>query len=267
MGADQDVEEKGMRLKGKVAIVTGGGSGIGGAIAIALAAEGATVAIAEISTAAGEETLATIKSSGGAGWCKVFDASREAPVKDFVSEVFARHGQIDILVNTVGGIVKRGTILECDEAAWDETFNRNVKSTYHVCRAVLPHMLARKYGSIVTMGSAAGLASRRRLSAYTAAKGAIISLTRQMAVDFGLDGVRINCIAPGPVLTKRSREKYDRDPALHKRRANEQLLGRTGEPQDVAGLVVFLASDESSWITGHIFPVDGGSTAGQGADR
>ena len=256
-----------MRLVGKIAIVTGGGSGIGGAIAVGLAAEGATVAIAEISPAAGEETVAAIRSAGGNAWCSVFDATNQAAVNAFVEDVHHRSGQIDILVNTVGGIVKRGTILECDEQSWDETFNRNVKSTFYACRAVLPHMLARKYGSIVTMGSAAGLASRRRLSAYTAAKGAIISLTRQMAVDFGLEGVRVNCIASGPVLTKRSREKYDKDPALHKRRANEQLLGRTGEPKDVAGMVVFLASDESSWMTGHVFPVDGGSTAGQGADR
>ena len=256
-----------MRLKGKVAIVTGGGSGIGGAIAGAMAAEGATVAIAEISPAAADEAIAIIRKAGGAAWCKVFDGTDLEAINAFVKEVNDRHGQIDILVNTVGGIVRRGTILECDEASWDQTFHRNVKSTYHACRAVLPHMLARKYGSIITMGSAAGLASRRRLSAYTAAKGAIISLTRQMAVDFGLEGVRVNCIAPGPVLTKRSREKYDKDPALHKRRANEQLLGRTGEPPDVAGMAVFLASDESSWITGQVFPVDGGSTAGQGADR
>lgn len=256
-----------MRLKGKVAIVTGGGAGIGGAIAFAMAAEGATVALAEISPAAATQAITTILNAGGTAWSKVIDGADLASVNAFVKEVHDRHGQIDILVNTVGGIVKRGTILECDEASWDETFHRNLKSTYHACRAVLPHMLARRYGSIITMGSAAGLASRRRLSAYTAAKGAIISLTRQMAVDFGLEGVRVNCIAPGPVLTKRSREKYDKDPALHKRRANEQLLGRTGEPQDVAGMAVFLASDESSWITGHVFPVDGGSTAGQGADR
>jgi NAD(P)-dependent dehydrogenase (short-subunit alcohol dehydrogenase family) len=256
-----------MRLKGKVAIVTGGGAGIGGAIAFAMAAEGATVALAEISPAAATQAITTILNAGGTAWSKVIDGADLASVNAFVKEAHDRHGQIDILVNTVGGIVKRGTILECDVASWDETFHRNLKSTYHACRAVLPHMLARRYGSIITMGSAAGLASRRRLSAYTAAKGAIISLTRQMAVDFGLEGVRVNCIAPGPVLTKRSREKYDKDPALHKRRANEQLLGRTGEPQDVAGMAVFLASDESSWITGHVFPVDGGSTAGQGADR
>ena len=256
-----------MRLKGKVAIVTGGGAGIGGAIAFALATEGATVAIAEVSPVAAEEAVEMIRKAGGNAWSRSLDGTDLESINAFVKEVHDQHGQIDVLVNTVGGIVKRGTILECDETSWDDTFHRNVKSTYYACRAVLPHMLARQYGSIITMGSAAGLASRRRLSAYTAAKGAIISLTRQMAVDYGLEGVRVNCMAPGPVLTKRSREKYDRDPALHKRRANEQLLGRTGEPQDVAGMAVFLASDESSWITGHVFPVDGGSTAGQGADR
>ena len=254
-----------MRLEGKVAIVTGGGSGIGGAAAIALAKEGASVAIAELSPEAGQEAMGEIEKAGGKAWLKTFDASNRDLINDFVAETHRKFGKIDILVNTVGGIVKRGTVLEIPEGDWDETFRRNVGSTFHTVRAVLPHMIAQKKGSIINMSSAAGLAARRRLCAYSAAKGAIISLTRQMAIDFGLDNIRVNCICPGPILTKRSREKYDKNPEFHRKRAMEQLLGRTGEPQDAAGLIVYLASDESSWITGHAIPIDGGSTAGQGA--
>lgn len=253
-----------MRLKGKVAIVTGGGSGIGGAAARALAREGASLAIAEISPEAGATAVADITSAGGTAFAKAFDATSEAAIDPFVAEVVARFGRIDILVNTVGGIFARGSVAEVSEADWDETFRRNVKSTFYANRAVLPHMQKQRAGSIVNMGSAAGLAARKRLSAYSAAKGAIISLTRQMAIDFGPEGIRVNAICPGPVLTERSSARYDRDPALKERRAREQLLGRTGTPPDVAGMIVFLASDESSWITGHAFPVDGGSTAGQG---
>jgi NAD(P)-dependent dehydrogenase (short-subunit alcohol dehydrogenase family) len=256
-----------MRLKGKVAIVTGGGSGIGGAGAAALAAEGAVVAIAELSREAGEQARDEITAAGGTAFLGTFDATDPAAIARFVSDVHSRFGRIDILVNTVGGIVGRGTILDVKEDDWDETFRRNVKSTFHACRAVLPHMLAQKSGSIVNMSSAAALASRPRLSAYSASKGAIVSLTRQMALDFGLDGVRVNCICPGPILNQRSRERYDKDPDYHARRAKEQLLGRTGVPKDAAGIIVFLASDDSSWITGHAYPVDGGSTAGQGLER
>lgn len=256
-----------MRLKDKVAVVTGGGSGIGGAAARALAAEGARVAIAELNAEAAAAAVSAIEAAGGTAWCKAFDATDKAAVAAFVADVVARFGQIDVLVNTVGGIVARGSVAEISEDDWDETFRRNVKATFHANRAVLPHMLARRQGSIVNMGSAAGLAARRRLSAYSAAKGAIIALTRQMAADYGVDGIRVNAICPGPVITERSAQRYERQPGLIERRAKEQLLGRTGTPTDIAGMIVFLASDDAAWITGHAFPVDGGSTAGQGLER
>ncbi len=256
-----------MRLKGKVAIVTGGGFGIGGAAAQAMAEEGAIVAVAELDPASAEQRLASIKAAGGDGWCKSFDATDGVAMKTFVDETAERYGRIDVLLNTVGGIFARGSILEISEDDWDETFRRNVKSTFHSCRAVLPYMQRQRSGSIINMASAAGLAARKRLSAYSATKGAIIALTRQMAADFGLDGIRVNCICPGPIITERSSKRYNANPELMQRRAKEQLLGRTGVPGDAAGILVFLASDESSWITGHAYPLDGGSTAGQGSDR
>lgn len=256
-----------MRLKGKVAIVTGGGAGIGGAIVRNMASEGAIVAIGELETAAGEQALASINAVGGKGWFGQLDATNRGEVDAFVAEVISRYGQVDILANVVGGIVNRGSILDCNEQEWDETFNRNVKSTYHVSRAVVPHMLQRNYGSIINTGSAAGLAARSQLAAYSAAKGAIIALTRQMAADFGTRGIRVNCICPGPVITERSRMNYAKRPGALETRAKEQLLGRTGIPEDVGGLVVFLASDESAWITGHAYAIDGGNTAGQGLAR
>ena len=256
-----------MRLMNKVAIVLGGGAGIGGAAARAMAREGASVAIGELDRESGEQALTDIENAGGKGWVASVDCTDAKAVSQLVAEVAARFGQIDILFNTVGGISSRGTILETTEADWDELYRRNVKSTFHSCRAVLPHMLERKSGSIINMSSAAGIAARRRLAAYSSAKGAILSLSRQMAADFGLEGVRVNCICPGPVITERSSKNYAARPGALEKRAKEQLLGRTGVPADVAGLVVFLASDEASWITGHAFPIDGGSTAGQGLER
>jgi NAD(P)-dependent dehydrogenase (short-subunit alcohol dehydrogenase family) len=256
-----------MRLMNKVAIIMGGGAGIGGGAARAMAREGAIVVIGEIDRALGEKALADIQEAGGKGWLSCADCTDAAAITRLVDDAAARFGQVDILFNTVGGVSSRGTILETTEDQWDELYRRNVKSTFHSCRAVLPHMIRRKSGSIINMSSTAGISARRRLAAYSSAKGAILSLSRQMAADFGLDGVRVNALCPGPVITERSASKYKPGSAALESRAKEQLLGRMGEPSDVAGLVVFLASDEASWVTGHVFPIDGGSTAGQGLER
>lgn len=259
-----------MRLSGKVAVVTGGGAGIGEAASLAMAAEAATVAIGDIAPETAEETVSAISAAGGEGWSMRLDVRDGESVAAFVRDVLARFGRIDVLVNNVGGIVGAASVVDGSEKDWDATFTQNVKGTYLMSRAVIPGMVRQRSGSVVNLGSAAGLAARRNLSAYSAAKGAIIALTRAMAADFGLDGVRVNCICPGPTMTTAFRRTLAASPdpeGLVRRRESEQLLGRLGEPADIANAIVFLASDAAAWITGQVFPVDGGNTAGQGLPR
>ncbi len=253
-----------MRLQGKTAVVTGGGSGIGRACSMALAANGATVAIGDLLPRTGEETAAAIVAAGGKAWPGSLDVSNAASAGAFVQEVLSRFGQIDILINNAGLIVTETSVVDCSEENWDRTFAVNVRGTYLLSRAVLPGMIQRRKGTIINLGSSAGLAARKRMAAYSASKGAIIALTRAMAADHGLDGIRVNCICPGPTRTPAFRQYLEAsaDPeALRRRREAEQLLGRLGEPEDIAQAAVFLASDESSWISGAIMPVDGGNTA------
>ena len=252
------------RLVGKVAVVTGGGSGIGRACSLALAANGASVAIGDLLPETAAATAAEIVANGGVAWSGDLDISNSKSTATFVNTALTQFGQIDILINNAGLIVSETTVLDCNEDDWDKTFAINVRGTYLMSRAVLPGMIKRRKGSIVNLGSAAGLAARKRMAAYSASKGAIISLTRAMAADHGLDGIRVNCICPGPTMTpafKQYLEAAANPEELRRRRESEQMLGRLGEPDDIAQAAVFLASDEAAWITGTAMPVDGGSTA------
>ncbi|AJE48823.1 SDR family NAD(P)-dependent oxidoreductase [Celeribacter indicus] len=253
-----------MSLEGKVVVVTGGGAGIGRACCVALAASGATVAVGDIDPGTAAETLATIEEAGGRGLAGRVDVTSSELVEAFVNGVTGRFGRIDGLVNAAGGIVSATSVADCSEEDWDRTFVLNVKSTYLVSRAVLPAMLASGSGAIVNFSSAAGLAARRNLAAYSAAKGAIVALTRAMAADFGDRGIRVNCVAPGPTMTDAFRAHVQSaayPDAVLRERASEQLLGRLGKPEDIAKAVLFLLSGEADWITGHTYPVDGGNTA------
>lgn len=253
-----------MRLNGRVAVVTGGGSGIGRATCMALAAEGATVAIGDVLPKTAAETTAAIVAAGGKSWSGELDVSNAASAAAFVQNVLAQFGRIDVLVNNAGLLVSATSVPDCSEEDWDRTFAINVRSVFLLSRAVLPDMIKRRKGAIVNIGSAAGLAARKRMAAYSASKGAIIALTRAMAADHGLDGIRVNCVCPGPVMTpafKQWLDESENPQALRSKRESEQLLGCLGEPENIAQAVVFLASDDAAWITGVSMPVDGGSTA------
>lgn len=253
-----------MSLKGKIAIVTGGGSGIGQAACLLLAKEGAAVAIGDVVHDAAVATATKIIEAGGQAMDGTVDVSDGASVEAFVGRVLRQYKKVDILVNNAGGIVTSTNIINCKEPDWDKTFALNVKGVFLMSRAVLPSMVQNKSGSIINLGSAAALAGRRSQVAYSAAKGAVISLTRAMAHDHGRDGIRVNCVCPGPTLTPAFRRTMaaSTDPeGLRKAREAEEPLGRLGEPLDIAEAIVFLASDRASWITGSILPVDGGNTA------
>jgi meso-butanediol dehydrogenase/(S,S)-butanediol dehydrogenase/diacetyl reductase len=253
-----------MILKNKVAIVTGGGSGIGRATCLLLANEGATVAIGDVVPDAAKATADHIIEAGGQAMHGNLNVSDPPSVETFVGRVLRQYQRVDILVNNAGGIVTRGDVLNCTESDWDRTFALNVKGTFLMSRAVLPSMIQNRNGSIINVSSTSALVGRKNLAAYSTAKGAVISLTRAMAHDHGRDGIRVNCVCPGPTLTPAFRRTLAaaQDPeGLRKAREEEQALGRLGEPEDVAEAIVFLTSERASWITGTIFPVDGGNTA------
>ncbi len=211
-------------------------------------------------------TATKIIEAGGKAMHAYLDATDPSSVKDFVAKVLNHFRKVDILVNNVGtiGTPTPTNILECTESEWERTFARNVKSVFLMSRAVLPSMIENGSGSIINISSVAALAGRRNLVAYSAAKGAVIALTRAMAHDHGRDGIRVNCVCPGPTLTPAFLRGLAATPdpeAKREARAEEQPLGRLGEPADIAESIVFLASDRASWITGIVMPVDGGNTA------
>lgn len=253
-----------MCLKGKIAIVTGGGSGIGKAACLLLAKEGTTVAIGDVVPDAAMATATEIIQAGGQAMHGSLDVTDAASVGAFVGRVFRQYQRVDILVNNAGGIISWTNALDCTEPDWDRTFTLNVKGIFLMSRAVLPSMIQNRSGSIINISSTAALVGRKNLVAYSAAKGAIIALTRAMAHDHGRDGIRVNCICPGPTLTPRFLHSLSLAPdpeAKRKAREQEQPLGRLGEPSEIAEAIVFLASDRASWVTGTVMPVDGGNTA------
>jgi 2-keto-3-deoxy-L-fuconate dehydrogenase len=249
-----------MRLQGRTAIVTGAGSGIGRASALLFAKEGAYLALVDRDLAGLQETLTAIKGAKGEASVHVGDVGDADFARAAVADITARRGRLDVLT-TAAGISCGGTVVTTDPADWDAVFRTNVGGTWLWSRAVVPEMQRQGSGSIITLASQLAIAGGRNNSAYIAAKGAIVSLTRTMALDFAMDGIRVNAIAPGAIDTPMLRRSFARhaDPdQVREASRNRHAMKRFGRAEDIAEAALHLASDASSFTTGTVMVVDGG---------
>lgn len=248
-----------MRLNGKSAIVTGGASGIGRAVALKLAKEGARVVIGDRNEEGARETA---EAAGPNAVAMALDVSDEASCKAIVDSALAVNGAIDVLCN-IAGVLDFGRFADVDRSRWDRVISVNLTGVYHMCRAAMPHLIASR-GNIVNMASAAGLVGVAYNSAYTASKHGVVGLTRALALEFSKEGVRINAVCPGGVKTPMLEQAppEDIDWTMVMRSASWLNDGEMSDPEDIADAVAFLASPEARRITGVAFSVDGGQTAG-----
>jgi len=246
-----------------VALITGGGTGIGRAIALAFAREGASVAVAGRRLEKLREVTREVEKGGGKGLAMECDVTRAIDVESAVRGTTERFGRLNVLVNNAGAL-NVSTVEGISEEEWDRVMRVNVKGPFLMSRAVLPEFRKAGGGAIVNIGSVLGLVAMKDRAAYCASKGAVTLLTKAMALDHGHENIRVNCICPSIVETELVKELYDASAegqALRKARIGTIPLGRFGRPMDVAEMAVFLASEESSWLTGTAIPVDGGLTA------
>ncbi|MFT5393636.1 MAG: NAD(P)-dependent dehydrogenase (short-subunit alcohol dehydrogenase family) [Gammaproteobacteria bacterium] len=252
------------RLAGKIAIITGAGSGQGRAAAALFAAQGAQVVIADIDEPGGRETLRSVTEAGGNGTFVRCDVADRASTEALVKQAVTTYGALHILYNNAaiwsGGKLDN-FVTDLEEDNWETIINVNLKSVYLCCKYAIPAIIESGGGSVINAASAAGLiGSRGKSHAYSASKGGVISLTRAMAMAYAPHQVRINAICPGGVDTPMVSSMTNTD-ARAERFAASHPLGRMGQPADIAYCALYLASDEAAWVTGAIFPVDGGYTA------
>jgi 2-keto-3-deoxy-L-fuconate dehydrogenase len=252
-------------LSGKVALITGAGSGIGASIAQVFAKAGAQVIVTDIKAEGAESTVAQIKEDGGYAEALAVDVSDEASVAQVAEQFYVAHSRLDILVNNAG-IGHVGTIMQTSAADLDRLFGVNVRGVFNMTKAFLPRMLERKSGNIIHLASIGGVVGIRDRLAYCTTKFAVVGLTKSMALDHATDGIRVNCICPGRVETPfvSARLKEYPDPAkAYREMSATQAVGRMAKPEEIAHAALYLASDESSFVTGTAFLIDGGWSAGK----
>ena len=252
-------------LRGKIACVTGAGSGIGASIACVFAQAGAHVVITDLNRDAAKATMDQIGQKGFSAESLPLDVASETSAEAVAAEIQSQHGRLDILVNNAG-IGHVGTVLQTTAQDLDRLYSVNVRGVFNVTKAFLPGMIAEKRGNIINLASIGGILGIRDRLAYCTTKFAVVGLTKSMALDHALDGIRVNCICPGrvetPFVSARLKEYPDPEKA-YREMAGTQALGRMAKPEEIAHAALYLASDESSFITGTAFLIDGGWSAGK----
>ncbi len=251
-----------MRLQGKVALITGGGSGMGKVASELFAAEGAKVVLTDVNDAAAEAVAVSIAQAGGEAIHLHADVSSESDAEAMVTKAVERFGRLDVLYNNAGVMLDAdGSVHATDAAVWDTTLAINVKGVAFGCKYGVPAMLENGGGSIINVASfVAWLGAATSQTAYTASKGAVLAMTREIAVEYARMGIRCNALCPGPIDTPLLQELLD-DPARRRRRMVHIPMGRLGKAEELAKAALFLASDDSSFMTGASLIVDGGITA------
>jgi NAD(P)-dependent dehydrogenase (short-subunit alcohol dehydrogenase family) len=255
-----------MRLDGKVCFVTGGASGMGQVAAAMFSREGARVAVADVNADACEAAAAEARAAaagGGDAFAVRCDVTREQEVRDAIAATVARYGRLDVLYNNAGIMMAEDrSVVDTDESVWDRTLAVNLKGIYLCCKHGIPHLITAGGGSVVNIASFVALVGCSvPQDAYTATKGAVIALTKSLAVQFGPQGVRSNAICPGPIETPLLTEWLLKDPEARRVRLARNPTGRFGRPEDIVNAGIYLASDESAWTNGAVLVIDGGITS------
>lgn len=256
----------GTRLQGKTALITGGGGGIGRATGLLFAREGAAVSVVDLNGESGREVEREISDQGGRAIFECADVTHAADCRRAVERTVRKFGGVDVLFNNAG-IIRRASVIEISEEDWDAVMAVNVKSIFFMCREVIPIMARAKRGSIINMASGWGLAGGARAAAYCASKGAVVLMTKAMAIDHGPQNILVNCLCPGDTDTAMLRGEARQLGEAEDRFLSESArrpLGRMGKPEEIAQAALYLASDASSFVTGAALVVDGGGLASSG---
>ncbi len=248
-------------MKGKVALITGGSAGIGKATAKLFAERGARVVVSDIDVEKGEETVKEIKNSGGEAVFVKCDVSKKSEVENLIKQVIDEYGKLNYAFNNAGIEGENAVTAECSEENWDRTININLKGVWLCMKYEIPEMLKEEQSAIVNCSSVAGLVGFAGLPAYTASKHGMAGLTKAAALEYATEGIRINAISPGIIQTAMIDRVTEGDPETLEQYKQLEPVGRLGKSEEVAAAAIWLCSEEASFVTGNVMPVDGGYVA------